>query len=58
MDFIVSLPKVDEYSSIFVIVDRFFKYATFILNSKECIAKKTVELFVKHIVKYWDVPKF
>ncbi|CAN6455079.1 unnamed protein product [Victoria cruziana] len=57
MDFIVSLPKVDGYSSVLVVVDRFSKYATFIPASKECPAEKTAELFVKHIVKYWGVPK-
>jgi hypothetical protein len=57
MDFIVSLPKEDGFSSILVVVDRFSKYATFIPATKESPAEKTAELFVKHIVKYWGVPR-
>lgn len=51
MDFIVSLPKVDGYSSVLVVVDIFFKYATFIPASS-CPTEKTVKIFVGHIVKY------
>lgn len=51
------LTKVDGYNSIVVVVDRFFKYATFISASKKCHTDKTTELFVKYIVKYWGMPK-
>ena len=42
--------------SIFVVVDRLFKYDMFILILKDCIAKVTVKLFMSHMVKYWDLP--
>ena len=56
MDFIVGLSKVDGFGSIMVVVDRFFKYATFILATKECPAKKAARLFLKNVVKYWGIP--
>ncbi|KAL4383104.1 hypothetical protein GQ457_15G008210 [Hibiscus cannabinus] len=57
MDFIIGLPKVDDFSSIMVVVDRFSKYATFIPASKVCPAEEAARLFLKHVVKYWGVPK-
>ncbi|OMO77547.1 reverse transcriptase [Corchorus capsularis] len=57
MDFIVGLPKVDGFANIMVVVDRFSKYDTFILTPKECPAEKAAWLFLKHVVKYWGVPR-
>ena len=57
MDFIIGLPKVDDYSSIIVVVNRFSKYATFIPASKICPANEAARLFLKYVVKYWGVPK-
>ncbi|KAK8590647.1 hypothetical protein V6N13_057538 [Hibiscus sabdariffa] len=57
MDFIIGLPKVDDFLSIMVVVDRFSKYATFIPASKVCPAEEAARLFLKHVVKYWGVPK-
>ncbi|KAL4282484.1 hypothetical protein GQ457_16G016990 [Hibiscus cannabinus] len=57
MDFIIGLPKVDDFSSIMVVVDRFSKYATFIPASKVCPAEEAARLFLKNVVKYWGVPK-
>ncbi|KAK9004982.1 hypothetical protein V6N11_042432 [Hibiscus sabdariffa] len=57
MDFIVGLPNTDGFASIIVVVDRFSKYATFIPASKECPAEETARLFLKHVVKYWGVPR-
>ncbi|KAL4366472.1 hypothetical protein GQ457_05G021340 [Hibiscus cannabinus] len=57
MEFIIGLPKVDDFSSIMVVVDRFSKYATFIPASKVCPAEEAARLFLKHVVKYWGVPK-
>lgn len=54
MDFISFLPKVGEYGSILVVVDRFSKYATFIPTPTHCSAKKAA-YFIQHIVKYWGV---
>ncbi len=57
MDFIVGLPKSDGFASIFVVVDRFSKYATFIPATKECPAEEAARLFLRHVVKYWGVPQ-
>ncbi|KAE8734320.1 hypothetical protein F3Y22_tig00000773pilonHSYRG00160 [Hibiscus syriacus] len=57
MDFIVGLPVTDGFSSIMVVIDRFSKYGTFIPASKVCPAEEAARLFLKHVVKYWGVPK-
>ncbi|KAM2435170.1 hypothetical protein PS1_025158 [Malus domestica] len=57
MDFITHLPKSDGCGSIFVVVDRFTKYATFIPAPVECTAEVAARLFLKHVVKYWGVPR-
>ena len=57
MDFITNLPKSDGCGSIFVVVDRFTKYATFIPAPMECNAETAACLFLKHVVKYWGVPR-
>ncbi|CAL8989416.1 unnamed protein product [Prunus brigantina] len=57
MDFIVSLPKSEGCGSILVVVDRFTKYATFIPAPADCNAEETARLFLKHVVKYWGIPK-
>ncbi|RVX07789.1 Transposon Ty3-I Gag-Pol polyprotein [Vitis vinifera] len=58
MDFIIGLPKLEDSGSIIVVVDRFSKYATFISASTDCTAEETARLFLKHVVKYWGLPKF
>ncbi|RVW96014.1 RNA-directed DNA polymerase-like [Vitis vinifera] len=58
MDFIIGLPKSEDNGSIIVVVDRFSKYATFIAASTDCTAEETSRLFLKHVVKYWGLPKF
>lgn len=55
MDFISGFPKVDGLASIFVVVDRFSKYAVFIACPKACPAEVAAELFLKHVVKYFSV---
>ena len=57
MDFIVGLPKVDGFGSIMVVVDRFFKYRTFIPATKECPTEEAARLFLKNVVQYWGVPQ-
>ncbi|TYK15859.1 reverse transcriptase [Cucumis melo var. makuwa] len=56
MDFITHLPKVGDFKSILVIIDRFSKYATFIPTTKQCSAEMIAQLFFKHVVKLWGVP--
>ena len=57
MDFIICLPKSKGYGSIIVVVDRFSKYATFIVAPKDCTAEKTTRVFLKNVVKYWELLK-
>ncbi|RVW64771.1 Transposon Tf2-8 polyprotein [Vitis vinifera] len=40
------------------VVDRFSKYATFIAAPTDCTAEETTRLFLKHVVKYWGLPKY
>ncbi|KAJ7958669.1 Retrotransposon protein, putative, Ty3-gypsy subclass [Quillaja saponaria] len=57
LDFITSLSRVGDLSTLLVVVDRFSKYATFIPAPKYCSAEDTAQLFFKYVVKYWGVPK-
>jgi hypothetical protein len=57
MDFIAGLPRVGEIATILVVVDRFSKYATFIPAPKYVSAEETAQLFFKHVVKFWGVPR-
>ncbi|RVW96749.1 Transposon Tf2-8 polyprotein [Vitis vinifera] len=50
--------QVGGQRSIIVVVDRFSKYATFIAAPTDCTAEETARLFLKHVVKYWGLPKF
>ena len=44
LDFIDDLPKVGDFGSILVVIDRFSKYATFIPAQKYCTAEDTARL--------------
>ena len=57
MEFIIGLPKSKNHGSIIVVGDMFSKYATFIATFMNCIVEKTIRLFLKHVVKYWGLPK-
>ncbi|KAK3039214.1 hypothetical protein RJ639_027918 [Escallonia herrerae] len=57
LDFITSLPKVEDLGTILVVVDRFSKYASFIATPKYCSAEYTTQLFFKYVVKYWGMPQ-
>ena len=57
MEFIIGLPKSEDSWSIIVVVDRFSKYATIIAAPTNCTAEEMVRLFLKHVVKYWGLPK-
>ena len=58
MDFIIGLPKSKDNSFIIVVVDRFSKYVTFIAAPTDCTGEETKRLFLKHVVKYWGLPKY
>ncbi|KAL0451722.1 UNVERIFIED_CONTAM: hypothetical protein Slati_1150300 [Sesamum latifolium] len=57
MDYISGLPKVGDLGSIIIVVDLLSKYATFIAAPKHVTAEGMAQLFFKHIVKYWGLPK-
>ena len=57
MDFVVSFPKVDDMWLVLVVVDRFSKYAVFIAAPHADTTDVVAELFHKHFVKYFKVPK-
>ena len=52
LDFISSLPPVGGLGSILVVVDRFSKYATFIVAPLHYLAKEAAKLMMKDVVKY------
>ncbi|KAI5316908.1 hypothetical protein L3X38_036615 [Prunus dulcis] len=57
MNFIMSLPKSEGCGLILVVVDRFTKYATLIPAPADYNAEEAARLFLKHVVKYWGIPK-
>ncbi|KAK9217719.1 hypothetical protein WN943_006347 [Citrus x changshan-huyou] len=57
MDFTSGMAKSKGQKSILVVVDRFSKYAIFMPAPHACPADKAAELFFKHVVKYFGVPK-
>ena len=57
MDFIGGFQKVSDYKSIFVIVDRFSKYAVFIPASETCPVEEEARLFFNNVVRYFGLPK-
>lgn len=57
MDFIIGLLKSEGCGNIMVVVGCFSKYAVFIPVPLKFSAKDVVSLFIKHVVKYWGIPK-
>jgi len=57
MDFIMGLPKSEGCNIIMVVVDRISKYGIFIPSPAKCPAEVAAPLFLKHVVKYWGLPK-
>ena len=56
MDFISGFPKVEGFRSVLVVVDRFFKYAVFILAPSECPAEEAA-IFFNNVVKHFGMPE-
>lgn len=56
MDFFSGFSKMNEMSSVLVVEDRFTKYAIFIPAPATCTVKKAVELFLRHIMKFFGSP--
>lgn len=57
MDFIVALPKSEGCGSIIIVLDKFSKYATFIVALADVTVENIAKLPFKHVVKYWGVPR-
>ncbi|RVW30894.1 Transposon Tf2-12 polyprotein [Vitis vinifera] len=57
MDFIIGFPKVRDFKSVFVVVDRFSKYAVFIPAPNACPAEEAAKLFFSNIVKHFGLPR-
>ena len=57
MDFIVGLPEVRGFDSIYVVVDRLSKYAHFIPCSSSITADGVAKLFLNHIWKLHGFPR-
>ena len=55
--FISGFSKVEEFKSIFVIVDWFSKYVVFIPAPHACPTEEATRLFLNHVVKYFGLPK-
>lgn len=51
MNFITEFPKVRDFKSIFVIVDRFSKYFIFITTPDACPMEEVDRLFFRPVVK-------
>ena len=49
MDFIIKFPKVRDFKSIFVIVDKFSKYSVFIPTPNACPTEEATRLFFNHV---------
>ena len=58
VDFFIGLPYSEGYDLIIVVVDRFSKYATFIVTPTNYTAEQTTRPFLKHVVKYWGLLKY
>jgi hypothetical protein len=57
MDFIDALPKCDGYSVILVVVDKFTKYAHFLLLKHPYIASSIAQVFFSTVVNLHGLPK-
>jgi len=57
MNFITGLPKTKEIGSVFMVVDRFSKYAIFMAAPSTCTAEVVADLFYKNVMKYFGLPE-
>ena len=53
-DFINGFPKVQDFKSVFVIVDQFSKYVVFVPALEGCPTEELARLFFNNVVKYSD----
>ena len=57
MDFISGFPKVSDCKSIFVVANRFSKYAGFIPTPEAFLEEEATRLFFSNVVRYFGLPK-
>ena len=57
MDFITGFPKVRDFKSVFVVVDRFSKYVVFIPALDVYPTDETAKLFFSNVVKHFGLPR-
>ncbi len=57
MDFITGLPKVQGRDCIYVVVDRFTKFAHFFAIPSDYLATQVAELFFREIFQLHGLPK-
>ena len=57
MDFITGFPKVHDFKSIFVVVDRLSKYVVFIPAPDACPVEEATKLFFSNVVKHFGSPR-
>ena len=57
MNFIIGFPKIRDFKSIFVIVDRFFKCYVFIPALEACPTEEVARLFFNYVVKHFGLPR-
>lgn len=57
MDFIPELPKSNGYDNCLVIVDKLTKYGIFIPTQTTIDEKETAQLFFKHVVTHFGLPR-
>jgi hypothetical protein len=56
MDFIVDLPKVNQFDAILVVVDRFSKQAHFIPCNKKVTAQELAKIYIENVFKLHGIP--
>ena len=57
MDFIPELPESSRYNNILVIIDKLIKYAIFIPTTTSITKKGTAELFFRHMIAQYGIPR-
>ena len=57
IDYIIGLPKTQEYHAILVVVNRLSKMAHYIPTTKEINAQETARLLLHHVWRYHGTPK-
>ena len=57
MDLVIHLPTCEGFNSVFTIVERFYKYVTFIPCKATCTDPELARVFYNHIVCKFAMPK-